>query len=167
MRLSEEEKDDLHRQVDLCDGIILQGGDYSYAYEEEIARYALEKDIPIFGICAGFNNILRALGSNVYEDKRGRHAVYDRNYRHHIRIEKDSKNLGKQIVTPRPCGRPQKSGPSEKKTGRAYTACVKNAGTIPAITRKTFPSQTRRTAPFPASALRAIALAGRPWIVGL
>ena len=90
-RLSEEEKDDLHRQADLCDGIILQGGDYSYAYEEEIARYALEKDMPIFGICAGFNNILRALGSNVYEDKSGRHAVYDRNYRHHIRIEKDSK----------------------------------------------------------------------------
>ena len=45
--LSKEEIEDLHAQVDLCDGIILQGGLYSCAYEVEIAKYALEKDMPI------------------------------------------------------------------------------------------------------------------------
>ena len=89
--LTEEEIAGLHQQVDLCDGIILQGGDYSYAYEVEIARYAMEKDIPLLGTCAGFNNILRALGSNIYEDKSGRHASKDKNYRHPIIIEKSTK----------------------------------------------------------------------------
>ena len=88
--LSEEEISDLHRQVDLCDGIILQGGDYSCAFEVEIARYALEKDIPLLGICAGFNNFLRALGSNIYEDETKRHSVYDKDYRHEITVEKDT-----------------------------------------------------------------------------
>ena len=36
--LSQEEIEDLHRQVDLCDGIILQGGEFSCAYEVEIAK---------------------------------------------------------------------------------------------------------------------------------
>ena len=88
--LSDEEKEDLHTQVDLCDGILLQGGDYSCAFEVEIARYALEKDIPILGICAGFNNLLRALGSNIYEDSTKAHSIYSRTYRHEICIEKDS-----------------------------------------------------------------------------
>ena len=89
--LSNEEIEDLHSQVDLCDGIILQGGDYSCAYEVEIVRYALEKNIPLMGICAGFNNILRALGSNIREDLSGSHNIYDKNYRHPIRIEKGTR----------------------------------------------------------------------------
>ncbi|MBQ6334490.1 MAG: gamma-glutamyl-gamma-aminobutyrate hydrolase family protein [Erysipelotrichaceae bacterium] len=89
--LSEEEIEDLHAQVDLCDGIILQGGDYSCSYEVEIARYALEKDIPLMGTCAGFNNILRALGSNIYEDLSKSHSHYDKVYRHDITIEKGTK----------------------------------------------------------------------------
>lgn len=90
-KLSDEEKADLYRQVDLCDGIILQGGDYSCSYEVEIAKYALQKDMPILGICAGFNNILRALGSNIYEDKSKSHSHYDKDYRHNIGIVKDSR----------------------------------------------------------------------------
>lgn len=89
-QLSEEETSDLHAQVDLCDGIILQGGLYSCAYEVEIARYALEKDIPLMGICAGFNNILRALGSNIREDLTKRHSIYSKDYRHDIEIVKDT-----------------------------------------------------------------------------
>lgn len=88
--LTQEEKEDLYQQVDLCDGILLQGGDWSNEYEVEIARYALEKDIPILGICAGFNNILRALGSNIYEDETKAHSRYDIDYRHDIRIVKDT-----------------------------------------------------------------------------
>ena len=84
--LTQEEIADLHRQVDLCDGILMQGGLYSCAYEVEIARYALEKDLPMLGICAGFNNILRALGSNVYEDTTGSHNIYDRDYRHPVTV---------------------------------------------------------------------------------
>lgn len=88
--LSEQEKEDLYQQVDLCDGIILQGGDYSCEYEVEMARYALKKDLPILGTCAGFNNILRALGSNIYEDKSEKHSSRSLTYRHPIKIEKDT-----------------------------------------------------------------------------
>ena len=88
--LSNEELNDLYTQVDLCDGIILQGGEYSNQFEVEIAKYAISKDIPMLGICAGFNNILRALGSNTYEDETKKHSVYDKNYRHPIEIVKDT-----------------------------------------------------------------------------
>ncbi|MBR5340455.1 MAG: gamma-glutamyl-gamma-aminobutyrate hydrolase family protein [Erysipelotrichaceae bacterium] len=88
--LTEEEKQDLYQQVDLCDGIILQGGEFSSEYEVEIARYALKKNLPIIGTCAGFNNILRALGSNIYEDKTEKHSSRSLTYRHPIKIEKDT-----------------------------------------------------------------------------
>ena len=89
--LTEEELAGLRQQVDLCDGIILQGGDYSSQYEVEIGKYAIEKDIPLMGICAGFNNVLRALGSNVYEDVTKSHSKYTMNYRHSIDIIENTK----------------------------------------------------------------------------
>ena len=63
---SESEIDDLHTLIDKCDGIIIQGGLSSDLYEIEAARYAIEKDIPILGICAGFNNIIRAMNGSVF-----------------------------------------------------------------------------------------------------
>lgn len=45
-----------------CDGIVLQGGITSHYYEEFVARYCYYNDIPLIGICAGFNNIVRGLG---------------------------------------------------------------------------------------------------------
>lgn len=90
-KLSEAEKRDLTQQINLCDGIILQGGVTSCSYEVECVKIALELDKSILGICAGFNNILRALGGKVILDKTGSHNHLDVNYRHPIRIEKDSK----------------------------------------------------------------------------
>lgn len=89
-KLTEEELQDLYEQIELCDGFILQGGLISCNYEIELAKKIIELDKPIIGICAGFNNILRALGTNVIEDKEKTHDYYDKNYRHKIKIEKDS-----------------------------------------------------------------------------
>lgn len=52
-KLTEEEKMDLQQMVDLCDGILIPGGYKWYEYDEVIYEYALKKDIPILGICAG------------------------------------------------------------------------------------------------------------------
>ena len=60
--LSKEEKENLISQIKLCDGIILQGGVETDNYENIIAKYCYDNDIPILGICAGQNNIARALG---------------------------------------------------------------------------------------------------------
>lgn len=89
--LSKDEIEELYRQVDLCDGFILQGGLYSCNYEIELAKRIIELDKPLIGICAGFNNILRALGSDVIEDKTKSHDIYDKNYRHKVSVIKGTK----------------------------------------------------------------------------
>ena len=89
--LTNEEKNELYRQIDLCDGFILQGGMYSSNYEIEMAKRIIELDKPLIGICAGFNNILRALGTDVIEDKTNSHNIYDKKYRHKITITEDTK----------------------------------------------------------------------------
>lgn len=52
-RLTEEEKNNLKRMVDICDGLLIPGGYKWFEYDEVIYRYAFEKNIPILGICAG------------------------------------------------------------------------------------------------------------------
>ena len=89
--LNEEELNELYRQIDLCDGFILQGGLYSSNYEIEMAKRIIELDKPLIGICAGFNNILRAIGTDVVEDNTKSHDKYDINYRHNVSIIKGTK----------------------------------------------------------------------------
>ncbi len=89
--LSDEEIKELYRQIDLCDGFVLQGGLYSSNYEIEIAKKVIELDKPLIGICAGFNNILRALGTDVVEDKTKSHDIYDKDYRHKIYVSTETK----------------------------------------------------------------------------
>ena len=65
--------------------------------EVDEIRYLIVK----IGICAGFNNILRALGGDVIVDKTKIHDIYDKNYRHKIEIEKDTelyKLVGKEEI---------------------------------------------------------------------
>ena len=61
-KLSKQEIEDLHVLLKMCDGIVLQGGISSHNYEEYIAKYCYDNDIPLLGICAGYNNIIRGLG---------------------------------------------------------------------------------------------------------
>ena len=88
--LTQEELGDLYKQIDLCDGFLLQGGMYSCNYEIEIVKRVLELNKPLLGICAGFNNILRALGTDVLLDEHKTHDFFDKDYRHKIIIDKDS-----------------------------------------------------------------------------
>ena len=54
-------------------------------------KRAIAQDKPVLGICAGFNNILRALGTNIIEDETKAHSVYDINYRHPVTIVEGTK----------------------------------------------------------------------------
>lgn len=45
--LTKKEKKDLIKQIKICDGIILQGGNISENYECIIAKYAYYNNIPI------------------------------------------------------------------------------------------------------------------------
>ena len=62
VQLTDEEITDLESLLAKCDGIVLQGGISSHNYEEYIAKYCYDNDLPLLGICAGYNNIIRGLG---------------------------------------------------------------------------------------------------------
>lgn len=65
-QLTKDEIKDLNNLIDMCDGIVLEGGLSSASYEIEAAKYAIKNDIPLLGICSGFNNIIRALGGTPF-----------------------------------------------------------------------------------------------------
>lgn len=52
-RLTEEECQILDRQLEIVDGILLPGGDISYEYDRYVIKKAIEKNIPMLGICMG------------------------------------------------------------------------------------------------------------------
>ena len=87
IKLTDEEKNDLLILIKKCDGIILQGGITSHNYEEFIAKYCYEKDIPLLGICAGYNNIIRGLGGKTRKiENSDVHDRADLQYAHGCKI---------------------------------------------------------------------------------
>lgn len=89
--LQEEEKRDLEEILSRLDGVILEGGLVSNQYEEEIAKICIQKDIPLLGICSGFNNLVRALGGSVHTDSSVFHNKFGSRIAHEVEIVKDSK----------------------------------------------------------------------------
>lgn len=74
---------DIYNLIDMCDGIILQGGDEFYNYDLECLKYIYEKDIPVLGICLGmqlmgsmFSGKLENIAKHKYKDKKYVHKIY-------------------------------------------------------------------------------------------
>ncbi|MDE5648705.1 MAG: gamma-glutamyl-gamma-aminobutyrate hydrolase family protein [Oscillospiraceae bacterium] len=93
--LTEEEKSDLDAILQKCDGFILQGGLSGNYYEIYIAEYAIRNNIPIIGICAGFNTLARAVGCEMDSGEslgiaEKQHNIYSKDFRHKIDVVKDS-----------------------------------------------------------------------------
>lgn len=91
-KLAEEEKNELKRLVDMCDGLLLPGGYKWYEFDEFIYNYALEKNMPILGICAGMQMMCRIDQNNVCKDTTVRndttidHHQRDKKYVHNVSI---------------------------------------------------------------------------------
>ena len=75
--------------VNLCDGIILPGGDTSSKNEYKLIKYLYAKDIPTLGICLGMQNMAKVF-NNYQEIKVPNHYFLDL-YVHKIIINNDSK----------------------------------------------------------------------------
>lgn len=85
-------KENIIRQIELCDGIILQGGNANEAYEPFIAKYCYDNDIPCLGICAGQNSIVRGLGGTTYKiSNPEKHNQPSKEYVHSVHIDTSSK----------------------------------------------------------------------------
>lgn len=90
IKMDSIEKKDFIDTLKLCDGIVLQGGSNSDYYEEFTAKYCFENDIPLLGICAGYNNIIRALGGKTKRSDEEKHNQFEKDLAHEITIEKNS-----------------------------------------------------------------------------
>lgn len=91
-RLTIEEKEDLKRIIDLCDGIIIPGTCVLYEFDEFIYEYALSKDIPILGICGGMQQMVICDNKKVEEKPLEKiesiinHFQFDVDYVHKVSI---------------------------------------------------------------------------------
>ena len=87
-------KEDYTAIVDLCDGILMQGGGVISNYEHLIINYCIEQDIPLLGICCGMTNMAFATGGKVDYSKSDymykKHIDTSMRYKHKVRIEKNS-----------------------------------------------------------------------------
>jgi len=92
--LSDKEKTAIEDELKDCEGIVLPGGLASNAYEMYVVQYAYSHNIPILGICAGMNNIVRALGGTTVQrkDLESKHNVPHKQFAHGLDIvDKGSK----------------------------------------------------------------------------
>ncbi|MBO5954841.1 MAG: gamma-glutamyl-gamma-aminobutyrate hydrolase family protein [Clostridia bacterium] len=88
---SDKETQDFIAQIQLCDGIILSGGGESDAYEMWVSKYCYDNNIPILGICAGHNNLIRGIGGKTKKVSNPEfHNQPNKDYVHGITIEKNS-----------------------------------------------------------------------------
>lgn len=56
-----------------------------------IGKPAIEKDIPLMGICSGFNNMVRALGGKVHIDENVFHNQFGSKIAHEVYIKENFK----------------------------------------------------------------------------
>ena len=89
--MKEESLQDMLSLVDMCDGIILQGGDDFYDYDVKITQYLYEHDIPTLGICLGMQTmsvVCNGVETSVADSS---HLVYGTPYAHLVTLDTNSK----------------------------------------------------------------------------
>lgn len=87
--ITNKEQETYMQMIDMCDGLIIPGGYRIYNFHEFIVKYALEKDIPIFGICMGMQllaNIDNNYNCVVLNETEINHKQTNQKYAHKIKI---------------------------------------------------------------------------------
>lgn len=76
--------------IDMCDGIILEGGSDEHEIDSDIVKYIYNKNIPVLGICLGMQMMGKAMNGNISNIGNLNHEKMDQ-YVHSITINKNSK----------------------------------------------------------------------------
>ena len=99
--LSENEYNNLITQINLCDGIVIQGGGACDNYEMIVAKYCYDNNIPTLGICCGQNVMVRALGGTTKLVANQKKHNTNNLYAHSITLIKNTqffKMIGKEKI---------------------------------------------------------------------
>lgn len=88
---------DFENLINICDGIIFQGGDDFEKYDLETLNYVHSIDKPVLGICLGMQLMGIMLGGEMIDVKNHKKKLY---YAHSIKIKRNSKlyNIFKQDI---------------------------------------------------------------------
>lgn len=87
--LTNIEKSMLEQQIDLCDGIIMPGGEVTYFYDKYICEYCNKINKPLLGICMGMQVMCNYDNDNKnikIEDGIDRNEPFN----HNVNIDKNS-----------------------------------------------------------------------------
>lgn len=86
-KLTDQEKEDLKSVIDCCNGLLIPGGYKWYEYDTFIYEYALEKGLPILGICAGMQ-MLASIDNRMRDEIIKSNAKNNTAIDHHQREQK-------------------------------------------------------------------------------
>lgn len=90
--LTEEEKEMLISQIEMCDGILMPGGYKINKYDRFISEYATDKDIPLLGICLGMQIMSNYKKEQLWNEKNDsfiEHQVME-GFVHEVTLDKSS-----------------------------------------------------------------------------
>ncbi len=130
--LTDEDKEILDAQINLCDGILMPGGDMIYFYDKYICKRANEKDLPLLGICMGMQVMCNYNNENRNIKVEG-HKKPESEYVHDVTISKDSKLF--EIIKEENIKVNSLHGYKVPNSGD-YTICAKSNDVIEAIEKK-------------------------------
>lgn len=91
--LTEEDHQLMEEYLNVIDGLFLPGGNKFCEYDRELLRKAIEKRIPILGVCLGMQ-LMGSYESDIKLDSNGElkhNQEKDDKYLHYVNIDKDSK----------------------------------------------------------------------------